>query len=389
MWPVAPSAPISVGLQIGTQPPLGAVRAVALYARSIGLRSLIAIDHFQNVFPTAVWDEEFSWLAARRSTPHEHFDYQALLGYLAARAGNLQLGVGVTEPARRHPVLIAQTMLTLAHLTKRAPILGIGAGERMNIDPYGLDFSRPVERLAEAVQIIRLCFSRQGPIDFAGRHFRLDGALMDLKAPPGRTPLIWVAGHGRRMLELTAAHGDGWYPTMVTSAQEYAAKLEIIQTAARVAGRDPQVITPALHRFVVVAPTEHEARALLRHKAIRAFGLAAPAELWARVGARHPFGEHFRGYVDLLPERYDRATIEQAIAAVPPELLEHGPLLWGTPEQIVRTLRAYGQAGLRHVVLAPVSGLTSKSAVLYSLRATRTIARRLAGERRRALSGGR
>lgn len=97
------------------------VRAVAAYARLIGLESLITIDHFQNIFPTAVWDEEFSWLAARRATPHERFDYQALLGYLAARAGRVRLSVAVTEPIRRHPVLIAQTMLTLAHMTRADP----------------------------------------------------------------------------------------------------------------------------------------------------------------------------------------------------------------------------------------------------------------------------
>ena len=372
---------ISVGLQIGTQPPLGLTTTVARYARLSGLRSLMTIDHFQNIFPTAIWDQEFSWLAARGRSPHEHFDYQALLGYLARRAGNLRLGVGVTEPIRRHPVLIAQTMLTVAHMTRQPPILGIGAGERMNIDPYGLDFAHPVERLAEALQIIRRCFTRRGRIDFQGRHFTLDGALMELHAPPGRTPAIWVAGHGPRMLELTATYGDGWYPTMLTSPQEYAAKLETIRSTARAGGRDPQAITPALHRFVVVAPTERKARALLGHKAIRSFALAAPAELWTRAGARHPFGERFRGYVDLLPERYDRARLEQAIAAVPPELVEDGPLLWGTPEQVTGKLRAFGEAGLRHVVLAPVSGLVSRSAAVYSFRAIRTIAHALAGRR--------
>jgi phthiodiolone/phenolphthiodiolone dimycocerosates ketoreductase len=357
------------------------VRAMSVYARLTGFESLMAVDHFQNIFPTAVWDEEFTWLAAQRRTPHEHFDYQALLGYLAARAGHLRLGVGVTDPIRRHPVLIAQTMLTLAHMTKRAPVLGIGAGERMNVEPYGLDFSHPVARLTEALQIIRLCFSRRGRIDFEGQHYTLDGALMDLDPPPGRAPEMWVAGHGPRMLELTAAYGDGWYPTMVTSSQEYADKLQIVRTAARRAGRDPQTITPALHRFLVLAPTEQDARTLLRHKAIRAFGLAAPAELWTRAGAQHPFGQRFRGYVDLVPERYERAEIEAAIAAVPPELLEEGPLLWGTPEQVVGKLRAFGDVGLRHVVLAPVSGLVSRSAALYALRATRTIVRALAGAR--------
>lgn len=376
---VAPK--IAVGLQIGTQPPLGTVRGFALFARLARLDSVMAVDHFQNIFPTAIWDEEFSWLAAQRPTPHEHFDYQVFLGYLASRVGKLRLGVGVTEPIRRHPVLIAQAMLTLSHMTKRAPILGIGAGERLNIDPYGLDFSHPVDRLEEALKIIRKCLSSRGPIDFEGKYYSLDGALMDLKAPKGKTPEIWVAGHGPRMLELTATYGDGWYPTMLGSPHEYAAKLETIRASALEAGRDPEAITPALHRFVVVGPTEQETRAMLETKAIRAFGLAAPAELWRKVGAEHPFGEHFRGYVDFVPGRYDRRTIEEAIAAVPPGLVEEGPLMWGTPEQLAGTLGAFGEVGLRHVVLAPVSGLISKRAAIYGIRATRRIARLLAGER--------
>ncbi len=104
-----------------------------------------------------------------------------LLGYLASRASRLRIGVGVTEPIRRHPILIAQAMLTLAYMTKRPPILGIGAGERENIDPYGLDFTKPVSRLEEALQIIRLCFSAQGPIDFHGEHYQLHRASMDLR----------------------------------------------------------------------------------------------------------------------------------------------------------------------------------------------------------------
>jgi phthiodiolone/phenolphthiodiolone dimycocerosates ketoreductase len=370
---------IAVGIQIGTQPPLGAIRAFVLFARLARLDSVMAIDHFQNIFPTAIWDEELSWVAGQRPSPHELFDYQVLLGYLASRAGRVRLGVGVTEAVRRHPVLIAQAMLTLSHMTRRAPILGIGAGERMNIDPYGLEFSYPVGRLEEALKIIHLCFSSEGPIDFEGEFYRLDGALMDLKAPKGKTPEIWVAGHGRRMLGLTAAYGDGWYPTMVGSPEEYAQKLDIIRTSAREAGRDPEAITPALHRFVVVASTEQEVRAMLETKAIRAFGLAAPAGLWRKVGAEHPFGDDFRGYVDFVPERYDRREIEDAIAAVPPGLVDEGPLMWGTSEQAASKLRAFGEVGLRHVVLAPVSGLVSRRAALYGLRATRRIARLLAG----------
>lgn len=351
-----------------------------MFTRLVRLESVMAIDHFQNIFPTAIWDEEFSWIAAQRPTPHERFDYQVFLGYLASRVGRVRIGVGVTEPIRRHPVVIAQAMLTLSHMTKRAPILGIGAGERLNIGPYGLDFSHPVDRLEEALKIIRICLSSQGPIDFKGNYYTLDGALMDLKPPKGKAPELWIAGHGRRMLRLTGIYGDGWYPTMVVSPEEYAAKLEAVRDAAKQAGRDPQEITPALHRFVVVGPTEQETRAMLETRVVRALSLAAPAELWRKAGSEHPFGRDFRGYVDFVPERYDRNTIEEAIAAVPPGLVEESPLLWGTPEQVASKLRTFGEVGLRHVVLAPISGLVSKRAAIYGIRATRRIARLLASE---------
>jgi phthiodiolone/phenolphthiodiolone dimycocerosates ketoreductase len=373
------SAPrIAVGLQLGTQPPLRAVRASVLAARLMRLDSLMVIDHVQNLFPQAIWDKDLTWLASQRSTPHEFFDYQALLGYLAPRAGRLQLGVGVTEPIRRHPVVIAQAMLTVSHMTRRAPILGIGAGEAMNIEPYGLEYAHLTGRLEEALQVIRLCLSSRGPIDFEGRYFRLDGAVLDLQAPAGRMPKIWVGAHGPQMLRLTGTYGDGWYPTLVSTPQEYAAKLGVIRDAARAAGRDPHAITPALHRFVVIGRTEKEARAMLDTRAIRALALAAPAEQWHDAGAEHPLGAHFNGPADFVPGRYDRETLDRAIAAVPPGLMATGPLLWGTPEQACRKLVAFGEAGLRHVILSPVSGLISPRAALDSLRATRTIARTLA-----------
>ena len=45
---------------------------------------------------------------------------------------------------------------------------------------------------------------------------------MDLEPPPGRTPQIWVAAHGPRMLQLTGRYSDGWLPIIgsVTSPED-------------------------------------------------------------------------------------------------------------------------------------------------------------------------
>ena len=367
---------IAVRLAIPPKPPVRSIRQLLLLARLLRLDSFLVWDQLQDLVPQALWDRRFTWLAGWSESPHEFFDYQTLLGALAPRAGRVRLGVGVTEPIRRHPVVVAQAMLTLAHLTKRPPILGLGAGVRKNVEPYGLGAAHPVERLEEALQVIRLCFASRGPIDFAGKHFQLDRAILDLRAPPGRSPEIWVGAHGPRLLELTGRYGDGWYPVGLLTPEEYAAKLAIIHAAARGAGRDPSAITPAFQPYILVAASEREARAMFDTKVVRFLGLLVPAERWRQFGLTHPFGEGFRGFLDFLPERRTRVEYEAAVAAVPPELAAAG-VIWGTPLQVVERLRLYGAAGMRHVVPQFLSALVSPRAALQSVNALRVIARSL------------
>ncbi len=369
---------IATGLVVPPNLPVSYIRMLTAMARMYRLDSLVVYDHFQDLYPAALWDRDFTWFAPRVRSPHALLEYQALLGSLAARAGRVRLAVGVTEPIRRHPVLIAQSALTLAHLTKRAPIVGIGAGERMSTEPYGLPYTDAVDRLDEALQIIRRCFTSRGPMDFAGRHFRLEGAVMDLDPPPGRSPEIWIGAHGPRMLGLTGRYGDGWLPIMgaVSSPEDYRSKLAQIHAAANDAGRDPGSITPALFANIVIAPTEKQARALLNSRLLRYWTLLLPADKWREVGAEHPFGARCSGLSDIVPERYDRATLEDAIGAVPPEVIGNAFLI-GTPKQVTARLRQFADAGLRHAVLGPLSALITASNFLYAGWGLQKIARSL------------
>jgi phthiodiolone/phenolphthiodiolone dimycocerosates ketoreductase len=179
----------------------------------------------------------------------------------------------VTDAIRRHPVVISQAPLTVAQVTRRAPILGVGVGELLNIAPYGLDYRHRTTRLEEPLQVIRACLNATGPLDFAGRYFRLAGARMDLRAPSGRTPRVWVAAHGPRSLTLARRY-DGWYPTMVATPEESMLPSSRWSAARPQRLRDPNAITPALHRFTVIGRTEAEARSMLDTRVMRAFGLA-------------------------------------------------------------------------------------------------------------------
>lgn len=368
--------PIAVGIGLGTQPPLSRPKTSLRAAKAAGMDSAWVIDHFLGFFPPQIWDGSFSWAAKGKTSAHAYYDWQALLGYLAPRAGNVQLGVGVTESLRRHPVLLAQTAMTISHLTNKAPILGIGAGERENTEPYGVPFDRPVSRLEEALKIIRLCFSSSGEFEFRGEFFDMPDAVMDLRPAPGRTPELWVAAHGPRMLELTGAYGDGWYPTHAFSPTEYAEKLTEIGRAATAAGRSPDQITPAMQALVVLGKTDARARAMLSHRALRFIALLSPDSVYKAVGATHPLGDGFKGIVDFIPQRYSRDELLDAVEAVDPEMLAER-MIWGGRTKVIADLRAYGEAGMRHVMLSPASGLVSKSDAAFAVRTLPGIAKAL------------
>ena len=63
------------------------------------------------------------------------------------------------------------------------------------------------------------------------------------------------------------------------------------------------------------------------------------------------------------------------MAAVPQALIELA--VWGTPAQIVEKLRAFGEAGLRHVVPWVPSALVSPDAADYTREALGEIAHAL------------
>lgn len=367
---------VDVGLPVGTSPPISRTHAMVRAARALGAGSVWLVDHLTGFFPKSVWTPDFTWMARGGGSPDAFYEWQVVAGHLASRVGRMQVGIGVTEAVRRHPVVLAQAALTLGHLTGRPPILGVGAGEAENVVPYGLSFQQPVSRLAEALEVMRACFAADGPLDFDGTFFRLDGAVFDLRPSPLGTPEIWLAAHGPRMLDLTGRYADGWYPAVPMGPERYANSLASIRAAARRAGRDPAAITASMQLFYLVGRNDTDIARQLEHPAIKFLALLAPDSVWKATGVTHPLGDGFGGMVDIVPGQLDRHQVEGAIAAVPSDLLR-ARLITGTASEVVSKIRELAEAGLSHVVLSPVSPLVSRSALAHTIRTLPGIVRRL------------
>src|SRR6202000_3303681 len=98
-------------------------------------------DHMVSFWPDSIWTPEFTDLAKTSPSPHRHLDGMAVAGAGAAKTKNVPIATNVVDTVRRHPAMLAQTALTLSHLSKGRFILGLGSGEAEHTSPYGVDFS--------------------------------------------------------------------------------------------------------------------------------------------------------------------------------------------------------------------------------------------------------
>ena len=252
-----------------------------------------------------------------------------VLGSLVGRnrLGRLWLGIGVTDAGRRNPAVTAQAGATLHLPTGGKAILGIWTGEREGNEPYGVDWSKPVEALAT----IRALWDSGGElVSRDSPFFPLHNAVFDLPSYKGKWPEIWVAAHGPRMLRITGRHADAWFP-VVFQSETYAAGLEAVREAASDAGRDPASIIPANWFFVVTGRSHDEVDEALSSDVMKAVSLNAPADMGARHGLRHPLGDDFSGGQDLIPQVLDEETVLSSTRDVPLSLLKEGVLTGALP----------------------------------------------------------
>ncbi len=344
---------VTVGYQDACVHPLWLSRLNMRLARLMGASAVWVPDHFMSFTPAEVWRPEVT--AAARVVPSLDalFDPLQVLAVTATRLRGVDLGTSVTESIRRHPMSLAQSFVTLDHLSKGRAILGIGNGIRENTEPYGLPYGHNVERLEEALAIIRLLWSSGGaPVSYPGRFWELRDAVFGLPLYKGKPPRLFVAAHFPRMLRLTGRFADGWLPGQKVSADEYARRLGIIRGAAEESGRTLDGFTATQTMLVAVGDSREQVlETAMKSRVCASMALGAPAEAWRAHGLEHPLGGGHGGFLDLVPTRVTAEQIDQAAARMTPALLL--TLLYaGSVQEICDEAAPLVEAGCTHFILA-------------------------------------
>jgi phthiodiolone/phenolphthiodiolone dimycocerosates ketoreductase len=342
--------------------PMGVAETGYRTATVTGADSFWVPDHLNNLLPRVVMTPKYTDSARLIPDIDALLEPWTALGHLAGRHrfNRTRLGTCVTDTGRRNPAVTAQAAATLHLMTRGRAILGIGTGERQGNEPYGVDWSKPVARFEEALATVRALWNSNGQlVDRDSEWFPLHNASFTLPPYEGTWPEIWIASQGPRMLRATGRYADAWFPVGIISPEQYAAGLQQVQAAAEDAKRDPHSIIAANTQFVLTGRSSGEVEEALESVPVRLIALIIPDSAWAEHGVRHPLGEGFGGFQDILPQGFDEQTALDYAAAAPISLLKQY-LLSGTVDEVIDQIAVYRDHGMRYPVLANVGTLQTK-----------------------------
>jgi alkanesulfonate monooxygenase SsuD/methylene tetrahydromethanopterin reductase-like flavin-dependent oxidoreductase (luciferase family) len=180
-------------------------------------------------------------------------DMLTTLAAAAARTSHLKLGTAIVQITSRHPVLMAQQVLSLGSLAPGRLRLGIGGTglPQMAKSMYGIEMDAPLAYLREYIQVLRLLLER-GEVHHQGRYFTVDASLQGSAQVP-----LFISALGAGAFRLAGEVTDGALPFLTPIPYVLNVALPALSAgAAAVARPRPPVVA-----HVPVAFTEDRATA--------------------------------------------------------------------------------------------------------------------------------
>lgn len=181
---------------------------VAQAAEEFGFAGLFRSDHYTNANPPDLDSLEL-WVS---------------LTWLATYTRRIRFGPLVTPVSFRHPTMTARMASAVDDLSGGRLVLGLGAGwqvrEHTNYGWDLLDLDSRFARFEEGLEVVTRLLHNDAPVDFDGRYYRLQEAiLLPRPARPGGPPIL-VGGNGtRRTLPLAARYASEWNATFLSPEQ--------------------------------------------------------------------------------------------------------------------------------------------------------------------------
>jgi alkanesulfonate monooxygenase SsuD/methylene tetrahydromethanopterin reductase-like flavin-dependent oxidoreductase (luciferase family) len=181
-----------------------------------------------------------------------YWESVSIAGAICAATSRIEVGHSVINAPYRSAAIIAKIAETLDEIAGGRFILGIGLGNTMDYEQFGVPADQRFARFAEAIQIVHALL-RTGRADFDGRHQFARGAELLPRGPRPQGPPIVIAARGPKMMDLAARYADGWnwWSAGPPDLAELSNLLRELDRRCATADRDPSTLRRSLDVYSV------------------------------------------------------------------------------------------------------------------------------------------
>ncbi len=244
------------------------------------------------------------------------YDQVPLITEMALKTKRLKIATGIMNCFSRSPGLVAMTAATLDEISEGRFVLGMGtSGQKVIEGFHGIPFEKPLQRLREYVEIVRLLVSgerlakHQGEVFPGMRPFRLEFT------PARKYIPIYIASLARKSVRMAGEIGDGWVPAFWPKNM-YKEGIRWIEEGAAKSGRDPSEVDIA--PFITTVPIDDVEAAKAFAREPMGFYIGGMGKFYHQMLTRAGFGPE----VDRVKKLYEEGKRQEAYDAVDDKLIE-------------------------------------------------------------------
>jgi len=278
--------------------------------------------------------------------------------YILAQTTKIKAGTAIMQLAARAPTMAAMTAITLDHLSEGRFIVGLGpSGPQVVEGWYGAAYDKPLTRLREYIEVMRLVIAREKPVEYSGYYYQLPykgpGAtglgkpLKSILHAERRIP-FYTATLQPKALAMSAELCDGFFPIWMNPERFDIFEPAINEGLAKAGnGKSLKDFDVAPSVIVIVNDDLNVARMPVKSMmALYIGGMGArDKNFYNSYATQLGYGDAAKKIQDL----YLDGKKEEAAAAVPDKLVDEVALC-GSADRIKGMLDRWIDAGKKHHV---------------------------------------
>jgi alkanesulfonate monooxygenase SsuD/methylene tetrahydromethanopterin reductase-like flavin-dependent oxidoreductase (luciferase family) len=257
----------------------------------------------------------------------------SMLGAVSTKTTNQKIGSSIINIFSRSPSTIAMGAITVDSLSNGRLVLGLGTSSLPIVESFhGSSFEKPLQRMKEYVEIIRLVTSGK-KVNYDGDIFKLSNFTLLIKPLRNEIP-IYLAAINQKMVDLAWNIGNGviFYLRPLN---------EMKQTISKMQSKKKIDVTCQL----ITCVSENSEEAIERAKKTVAFYISV-GDIYRKFLAKNGFENETS---DIF-EEFKRSGFKSNHELVSDSML-NSLAISGTPDECKRQLTSFVDAGIDQPIL--------------------------------------